>query len=487
MTMSKQTISIFDISLLMDSICCELHTCDIVNCRRVCKAWNAAFAAYEWRHVHLNRRLPEFEYVYSHMKRTRSPYDPLSAMDIKLIRDRSQWISALEISLFDTLLKGSLCTTLQRLACFHDRDEPMNSSVEDSSLALLCKNRGLKELELDFYDSHVRRYVVPNLPRLTHLQSLRLALDRELLGDVALFLDVLQSIPPSLQVLDLQVVSDNAWHGFSDISTHPLRTWEPSAIRDFTFRASIGHCEPYFLLPFLRSCPQLERLFLPASSSNYVEEVMRTLAASFPQLSSLTIDPRQGRPFGTECAYFAQMRYKFSVLSLDIHSDIKNVVVSTLLAHSAGTLQELRLKFPSRLPSLDAVMILRTCPELRVLHVDTSFDPRGRSLASITLQDLVEVPWACTRLKELKLVVTDMGTLDLLLPKDYVEKLWASLVLRLHRQFQDLKDFSPFAALSFWRQNFTKVPENILARNRGWQMTEDDLLRLRPLWIVRAC
>lgn len=175
----------------MDSICSSLDNREIVVCRRVCKAWNAVFAPNQWQCLSLHGKL---EYLLS---------DPLSVQRANTIRSNSRWIRTLKISLFDTLLQDSLCTNLQRLTCYREYNAPTEASAENSSLTLLQKNRRLQELQFDYYDSHVRCHVLPNLPRLTGLMKLNVDLRRELIIDLELFLDLLQCIPQSLQELTL--------------------------------------------------------------------------------------------------------------------------------------------------------------------------------------------------------------------------------------------------------------------------------------------
>ena len=150
--MNADLISIFDIPLLVDSICCALCSDDIVICRKVCKAWNAAFATREWRTV--------------------TVYKGMSDEDCDLIRDNSRWIRYLYVPQCEALLNDSLCTSLQRLSYNYIYDSADALNPGDSALALLRQNRRLTELELIFHKSHVRCHVLPNLPRLTNLQQI---------------------------------------------------------------------------------------------------------------------------------------------------------------------------------------------------------------------------------------------------------------------------------------------------------------------------
>ncbi|KAF9956045.1 hypothetical protein BGZ72_003071 [Mortierella alpina] len=468
--MNKQSISIFDISLLVDSICYALRTCDIVNCRKVCKAWNAAFASHEWRSVWLYKR---FAYIPL-------PTIPLTTLYSGMIRDNARWIRSLQIALHDTFLEDSCCTNLQQLVCIYRKGSISQASLDESSLALLWRNNGLKLLNLDFYTSHVRRHVLPNLPCLTVLQSLTIRLSDALVNDYDLFLDVLQNLPPTLQDLTLENMS-------SEVLTTSPRTWKPSAIRRFVLYPMSHGKARHFLLPFLRSCPQLERLSLPSTSTSCAEQLVGTLASSCPRLFWLDLNSQRlaSRPFGVECVYFARMHQKISVLSLDVYNDSKNVVVSTLLARSAATLRELYLISATQVRSLDVAALLRACKELRILHVDGSVPDRsGLPGTSITLQDLVEEPWASTHLQLLDLVVTDARDPCMVEENagDDGREETARLMLQLHAQIQGQKSFQGECSFQFDGQSFETMPLEAGLQQLARQMSENNLLRVGLQW-----
>lgn len=49
-------ISVFDIHLLLDSICRDLTTLDVRRCTLVCRDWNASFGPYLWQTIVIRRR-----------------------------------------------------------------------------------------------------------------------------------------------------------------------------------------------------------------------------------------------------------------------------------------------------------------------------------------------------------------------------------------------------------------------------------------------
>ncbi|KAF9962910.1 hypothetical protein BGZ70_007798 [Mortierella alpina] len=375
--------------------------------------------------------------------------------------------------------EGRKETARLQLVCIYRMGSRSGASLGESSLALLWRNNGLRDLELDFYDSHVRCHVLPSLPHLTNLQSLKIRLSDALMTDYDLLLDVLQTLPPSVQELALENVS-------SEVLTTPPRTWKPSAIRRFTMYPTTYGRARHFLIPFLRSCPQLERLSLPTTSGSCADALMDTIASSCPQLSSLELNSQRltRRPFGTECVHFSHLHQQLSVLSLDICNDRKNVVVPTILAHSTSTIRELWLFNAVWLRSLDVAMILRSCSVLRVLRVEDVPSSGGRSKTSITLQDLVDVPWASTRLYLLDLAVTDGRDSCVLEERDddggQVET--ARLLLQLHRQIQEQGNFQRQCSFQFCGQKFKAMPLEAELGHLGGHMSAHDLLRLGLEW-----
>ncbi|KAF9966045.1 hypothetical protein BGZ70_003438 [Mortierella alpina] len=214
----------------------------------------------------------------------------------------------------------------------------------------------------------------------------------------------------------------------------------------------------------------------------HTSELMRTLATSCPQLSWLKLSPSPELE-SLEYLDFPEMQQRFTVLSLSIHNDIQNNVIRTILTRSAATLQELNLKNAQWHTGMDVPMILRSCPELRVLRINPYCDMDGVPTASTPLPNLVEQPWVCTHLRVLGIAVTDVRepSLDLAVEEVERERL-ARLVLRLYNQIRELQDFSPLCRLGFYGPSFTKMPLEAGLQYMDGKMTVDDLRRLGLRW-----
>ncbi|KAF9962911.1 hypothetical protein BGZ70_007799 [Mortierella alpina] len=316
--------------------------------------------------------------------------------------------------------------------------------------------------------------------------------------DNALFEGILQSLPPSLQDFNLQIMVKWGCNTLS-AALAPSRSWTFPAIRRVTITTrSRGYesrsYEPRIILSILRSCPQLEELTIPAISPDHAKDLMRTLATACPRLSRLKLDAPQlaTNVPGNECLYFPQLQQTFSVLWLDIYNDRENVVLPTILAYSAGTLQELSLTNAAWLKSLDMAVILRSCPKLRFLKVQDFYGEVERPMTSITLQDLVEVPWACTHLDHLELVVADARDFSTVEKSgndadngedcDEGRRETARLVLQLHRQIQSLEGFRCYCRFLFYSPQFDTMSMETGLRYMDGQATKDDLVRLGLHW-----
>ncbi|CAO3565938.1 unnamed protein product [Mortierella alpina] len=460
---SKHSITIFDISLLVDSICSSLDRHDIVRCRRVCKAWNAAFAVNSWRTVWLLK------------KGTPVPHTTRPATATGLIRSNAHWIRSLGLSLFDSTFQGSTCTNLEGLGCSYDGGPGAETNTDESSLALLWQNRGLRALGFSLYESHVRRHVLPNLPRLIQLRTLFITLNCTFRSDFSLFLDILQLLPPSLLELTVATNHISGWKQSDEEVTAPSSTWKPCAIRLLDIRSFNSNI--HLLIPFVEACPRLRCLELPIGS--HADELLTTLATSCPQLSWLKLKSVP-RSVSSDYNDFRNMPQRFTDLSLNIYNDMLNNVIRTVLARSTATLQELCLENAQGHRGRDVPLILRSCPELRVLRVHAFRDNMRREpMASTPLPFLVEQPWVCTHLRELSLTVTDVRdpSSDLAVEEVERENL-ARLLLRLHHQIQVLEEFSPSCRLEFYGPSFTQMPLESWLPYMDGQMTVKDLRRL---------
>ncbi|KAG0083494.1 hypothetical protein BGZ93_001776 [Podila epicladia] len=133
-------VSIFDIALIVDSICQSLSVRDIQACPRVSRQWASIFKPHAWRNVNL------------------SSIALLTDDNIGTLLENKHWIRSLAVAAQYIEKVSSLSlTSIQKLNLYDEnfgqsyRGDPVNV---DAIICLIDNNKGLKtlEIELNWYN-----------------------------------------------------------------------------------------------------------------------------------------------------------------------------------------------------------------------------------------------------------------------------------------------------------------------------------------------
>ncbi|KAF9130914.1 hypothetical protein BGW39_002504 [Mortierella sp. 14UC] len=289
-------LSIFDIPLIVGTICEDLSPGNTYNCRKTSKDFHKAFLRPHWRDISIGVAL---------IKR-----------DLKAIEKHASWIRTLNID--------------------YSKDEVWSTYYIDDT-------------------------ILPVLPALTRLTRIDMRL--EMYVDPELVIGILNPLPDSVRILELDYQNNRV--------EEPNRTWKPNELEQICFRGEDkAENEELYLVPVIKASPELRALRIPSFSSDHPGAFMEALGQSCPNLRYLVLNKNKvGFSWGNEALYFQHIQQPLKMLRIDLAQDrYSNIVISTLLKYSAGSIQELRLHNMDGFPDEPVDQLVNQCPNLRCVY-----------------------------------------------------------------------------------------------------------------------
>ncbi|KAG0349512.1 hypothetical protein BG005_010947 [Podila minutissima] len=145
------SLSIFDISLIVDTVCHSLSLYDIQNCRRVSKQWSILFKPHLWS----TTKLPST--IASHFNDTLQFKDTIAT----LFANR-RWIQSLHLNTkhLKHISESGIFTTLQEIVLYDDADIRYGCNgpfTPQAAVALIHTNTYLQRLTIDIDYEHYNR------------------------------------------------------------------------------------------------------------------------------------------------------------------------------------------------------------------------------------------------------------------------------------------------------------------------------------------
>ncbi|KAF9309224.1 hypothetical protein BG003_010020 [Podila horticola] len=393
------SLSIFDISLIVDTICHSLSLHSIQTCRRVSKQWSTLFKPHLWSIT----KLPST--TFSYLNNT-----PLSNNTIDALFANKHWIRSLHINTqhLKRISESAIFTTLQELVLYDDAD--FNSDyrpfARQAAVALIHTNTHLQGLTIDIGSDHYRHsdglsqaimLAVARHPSITrftwHVPDCHenAALTKCLLyachGGVIQELVVVQRY-----CNDPNYPYDSGWcyscyYGYCDpfknndyflpldLKTDPDymelfkskievpidQLGEPFAFRKLCLPSSAAS-EPY-LLQLLQNCPDLQYTTVDMSYEH--SGAILELLASRPHLRGLELDhTRPDMDYSREIGRFSSLqRLHISTMS----SDQVGRIIDVLATSGRESLEMLGVSMT--VSAKDVVSIIATFPNLKELHL----------------------------------------------------------------------------------------------------------------------
>ncbi|KAG0280366.1 hypothetical protein BGZ95_010376 [Linnemannia exigua] len=292
-------LSIFDIPLIVDSICDNLSADDIFNCRNTSKDFHKAFLGPHMRDITIGIEVFED--------------------DRKVIEKYASRIQTLTLDYSEDNIEATYL-------------------LEDS--------------------------ILPVFPALTHLTRLDIKLDVSF--NPELLHGILNSLPDSLRILELdyEYYFDEDWKSLSI-------TWKPNKLERICLRGEDeSKNEDLYLIPLIKASPELQALRIPSVSSGHVEDFMKALGQSCPKLRYLVLNKNKiPYSYGSEAFLFHYIQQPLKMLRIDLALDKYSMnVFSTILKHSANSIQEIRLHNIDGLEFDSLEQLVDECPNLECLY-----------------------------------------------------------------------------------------------------------------------
>ncbi|KAG0352587.1 hypothetical protein BG005_008000 [Podila minutissima] len=375
-------ISVFDIHLLLDSICRDLTTLDVRRCTLVCRDWNASFGPYLWQTIVIRRR---------------STYNRFNSSTlIARLAQHSKTIHSLD-SDFPEVWPVFLTVPLDNLTVLKSPSLPTRISQSYISVRrrqeqqLLPAIRGLqhlRELHIHIENSdpidskHVRQWLLSSC----RLEKLHIRL--------------------RLGVYRLAKTSEE---DAADILELNGTIVESASITDLSFPCNLRYRDGYTLLPLLRLCSKLERIALPKLHVGGARTVAAILKATATRLRHLDLHA------GASNVVLIRAITSLETFICSRRPQESQLVVDALLEHR-HTLRELVFE-RTDMGGTTGVMLLsllKDCPNLESFSA-LSAPVRGKNAIRYVYQDPAvrasdfeasggsDIPWTCERLKVLKL------------------------------------------------------------------------------------
>ncbi|KAF9432766.1 hypothetical protein BGZ76_010361, partial [Entomortierella beljakovae] len=321
--MSISNISIFDISLIVDTICEFLSLSDIENCLHVNKNWCALFLPNTWTTVYLLKRPigdghphcltkdQQDKVIMHHHKILHLTVDGIPAenfMDIALSCKK----------LKSLLVRESWAMTTDKRQLVNNSDVPSpqhHNNLFSIAIDTLAANPGLQSLELyvaDDEDEILRKSLISTLAAHKSISSLKwdLVSCKRFSGfeiRVSEVISLMDHLPDTITELELVYVEEGYWdpnwgitlrsiadYFVYNINDTPMPIYSPmKAFNLMTLRIHVDSFElpldSSVIIPILEHSPYLEELSLPGWNPNLLEKLGSVLNKSCRLLRNLDI------------------------------------------------------------------------------------------------------------------------------------------------------------------------------------------------------
>ncbi|KAF9127322.1 hypothetical protein BG015_004557, partial [Linnemannia schmuckeri] len=199
--------------------------------------------------------------------------------------------------------------------------------------------------------------------------------------------------------------------GTSYTENHSDRTW---SLRKLSIGGDLGGPGGLIWLPLLRRCHQLQNLSAHLFTDDSLEKLSSVLRSSCPDLNELTLQCMTGGSQADEqIAMLIQSSRAWKHLSLSFFHGFGPLSTAALIHQHSTTLETLVLKECDGFCSEDIQTVLSSCVNLRTFQAMTSSGTEFSSTVYLDVSEMVDSPWVCLGLENLKLVITGIARPDL--------------------------------------------------------------------------
>ncbi|KAG0266789.1 hypothetical protein BG011_000841 [Mortierella polycephala] len=169
-----------------------------------------------------------------------------------------------------------------------------------------------------------------------------------------------------------------------------------------------------FWLPLLRRCTQLQSISMDLFTDTAIEQLASVLRQYCPQVNDMSLRCLTGRPLeDTQIRNLSLASSSWRHLTMLHFHGLGPLSIAALIKHSSRTLETLILEECDGFCSEDIQLVLSSCPNLRIFQAMTSNGKEFSSTVYLDARDMVDSPWVCHGLEQLKLVITGIARPDL--------------------------------------------------------------------------
>ncbi|KAF9383903.1 hypothetical protein CPC16_008701 [Podila verticillata] len=391
-------VSIFDITLIVDSICHDLSLHDIQACRQVNKQWSILFKPHLWSTTIL-------------LSHPALPNDPKLAAFFA----NKHWIRSLTLTPHQAVVvsDSGLFTTLRELALFEDHTHGYDRRVykRNHVVALINSNSQLESLRIDlccnYYNNHecglsqAIMLVIANHPSLTritwHIPERYKATEFALCLLYACHMGAIQELIVECRHYseprhDIGFEYCGCWWyccccsfshdefarlGLDSEATYRLlrdklevpmdELEEPFAFR----RLCLPSLPNPVLLELLPNCPDLQHIevSMPCQDEEKCAELLKVLASNYPRLRGLVLwDTLRNVDYAHTIGRFQGLQ-RLEIPSMSERDKVNRIVEVLASSSSRTSLESLGISMHA-LSAEDIVSILATFPNLKELDVE---------------------------------------------------------------------------------------------------------------------
>lgn len=184
------------------------------------------------------------------------------------------------------------------------------------------------------------------------------------------------------------------------------------SLRKLAIRGDLSGPGNLIWLPLLRKCSQLSTIWVDIFTDTAMEQLASTLGSSCPQINELALQCMTARPQeDVKVANVIRASAAWKSLSFSFFHGLGPLSTKALLKHSS-TLESLALEECDGFGSEDIQAVLSSCPNLRVFRAMTSNGLQFTSTVYLDAREMIDSPWVCHKLEELKLEITGFARPD---------------------------------------------------------------------------
>ncbi|KAF9586537.1 hypothetical protein BGW38_002778 [Lunasporangiospora selenospora] len=188
----------------------------------------------------------------------------------------------------------------------------------------------------------------------------------------------------------------------------------PWGMKKLTLKGNLSGQGPLIWLSLLRQCSQVQVISVDIYADSALESLAQAIRDHCPLANELTIQCMTGSPQEDSriAAMIGASSASWKHLAMSFFHGLGPLSATALLQHSA-TLEALVLEECDGVGSEDIQMILCTCPNLKTFKAMTSNGMDFSSTVYLDANEMIDSPWICRSLENLKVVITGMARPDL--------------------------------------------------------------------------